>query len=47
VEDAHRQRSVLAVLDKLTQVREASLLGLGILLDDGDDGVYDYGDDDD
>ena len=39
MEDADGEAGVLAVLDELAQVREAVLLGLGVLLDDGDDGV--------
>ena len=43
VEDPDGERGVLAVLDELAEVTEAVLLGLGVLLDDGDDRVGDRG----
>jgi hypothetical protein len=38
VEDPRGQYSVLAVLDELTELRQASLLGFTVLLDDADKG---------
>ena len=43
MENPDSEAGVLAVLDELAQVSEAALLGLGILLDDGDDRVGDRG----
>ena len=39
VEDLDSEAGVLAVLDELAEVGEAVLLGLGVLLNHGDDGV--------
>ena len=38
-EDLHGKAGMLAVLDELAKMRQAVLLGLGVLLDDRDDGV--------
>ena len=43
VEDAHGQAGVLAVLYEIAQVRQIVDLRLGVVLDDGDDGVGDGG----
>jgi hypothetical protein len=41
VKNLDGKAGVLAVLDELAEVGEAVLFGLGVLLDDGDDGVSD------
>ena len=43
VEDLDSEAGVLAVLDELAEVGEAVLLGLGVLLNHGDDGVGNAG----
>ena len=43
VEDLDGEAGVLAILDKLAEVREPVLLGLRVLLDHGDDGVRNAG----
>jgi hypothetical protein len=37
------EAGVLTVLDKLAEVSKAALLGLGVLLDDGDDSIRNRG----